>query len=283
MNGRLTFLSGTAATLGAVAAAALAVLGTPDPVITTVYPAPHPRGLMATSGGWVYCEQTVPIARRLGYTLICGRYYKDEYLGPGLRSRRHLDWGNPQYLTRFAAKIRAAHRQTGGDLILVGVSYAGFGVATLASHHPELRPAQLVVVDSYLDLPARRSKLSPSHETAREIDLETGGTPAALRSRSVSVAGLARLVRGGTRITAIWSVSAEERRSFGGATCDRTASAGILSHLARTLRRPIAAWITRSEHGHDFRRSGTEIVRGHMPGTRVVFRADGRIPRSSVC
>ena len=125
MNGRLTFLSGTAATLGAVAAAALAVLGTPDPAITTVYPAPHPRGLMATSGGWVYCEQTVPIARRLGYTLICGRYYKDKYLGPGLRSRRHLDWGNPQYLTRFAAKIRAAHRQTGGDLILVGVSYAG--------------------------------------------------------------------------------------------------------------------------------------------------------------
>jgi hypothetical protein len=282
VNGRLTSLSSTAATLGAVAAA-LAVLGTPDPAITTVYPAPHPRGLMATSGGWVYCEQTLPIARRLGYTLICGRYYKDEYLGPGLRSRRHLDWGNPQYLTRFAAKIRAAHRQTRGDLILLGVSYAGFGVATLASHHPELRPAQLVVVDSYLDLPARRGKLSPSHETAREIDLETGGTPAALRSRSVSVAGLARLVRGGTRITAIWSVTAEERRSFGGATCDRTASAGILSRLARTLRRPISAWITRTEHGHDFRRYGTEIVRGHMPGTRVVFQAGGRIPRSSVC
>src|SRR5438132_7019058 len=65
-----------------------------DPVITTVYRAHDSRGLMVTSGGWTYCEQLRALARRTGYTLLCGRYYKDQYLGPGLRSRRHLDWGN---------------------------------------------------------------------------------------------------------------------------------------------------------------------------------------------
>ena len=38
-----------------------------DPVVTTFYPVAHPRGLMVTSGGWVYCEQVRPIAKRTGY------------------------------------------------------------------------------------------------------------------------------------------------------------------------------------------------------------------------
>ena len=58
--------------------------------------------------------------------------------------------------------------------MLIGVSYSGFGVATLATHHPELRPDRLVVIDSYLDLVARRRLLPDGHETAREIDSEAG-------------------------------------------------------------------------------------------------------------
>jgi pimeloyl-ACP methyl ester carboxylesterase len=254
-----------------------------DPALTTVYPVQHPRGLMVTTGGWAYCEQLRRIARTNGYALICGRYYKDGYVGPGLRLLRHLDWGDPRYLAQFARKISAVHGQVGGQLILMGVSYSGFGVATLASHHPELRPSRLIVIDSYLDLPARRRKLPDSHETAREIDKETGGSRAALQRRSVTASGLARLLRGGTRLTVIWSVSEQERRLFNGATCDRTANAGILAGLARTLHRPIRAWVTERRHGADLWRYGTSIILGRVPGRRVTFRPDGLIPKAAVC
>ena len=68
--------------------------------------------------------------------------------------------------------------------MLIGVSYSGFGVATLATHHPELRPDRLVVIDSYFDLVARRRLLPDGHETAREIDSEAGTAAAGLRRRS---------------------------------------------------------------------------------------------------
>ena len=64
------------------------------PLVATVYPAADPAGVMVTSGGWAYCEQMRPLARRTHYTLLCGRYAKDGYTGLGLRSERHLDWGN---------------------------------------------------------------------------------------------------------------------------------------------------------------------------------------------
>src|SRR3954462_12967622 len=115
-----------------------------DPIVTTTYPVSHPRALMVTTGGWAYCEQARPIARRSRFTLLCGRYFKDRYLGPGLRSGRHLDWGDPAYLARFAETIRSIHRKVGGSLILFGVSYSGFGVATLASHHPEIGVDRLI-------------------------------------------------------------------------------------------------------------------------------------------
>ena len=103
-----------------------------------------------------------------GYTLACGRYYRDGYTGFGLRSQRHLDWGDPAYLTSYARKINALHRVVGGELVLIGVSYSGFGVATLASHHPELHPNRLIVIDSFLDLAARRmTAVPPSHGTGR--------------------------------------------------------------------------------------------------------------------
>jgi pimeloyl-ACP methyl ester carboxylesterase len=253
------------------------------PALTTLYPVKHPHGVMATSGGWAYCEQLRRLARVTGYALLCGTYDQDGYRGPGLRSLRHLDWGNLRYLTDLARKVRSAHRRFGGKLILIGVSYSGFGVATLASHHPELRPSRLIVLDSFLDLPARRAKLPSSHETAKEIDDETGGSQAALRRRSVRVAGLARLVHDGTRLTVIWSVSEAERRFFNGATCDRTANAGTLAALARRLRRPVSARVTQRRHGGDLWRYGARIVRGWTPGRLVVFRPDGLIPAASVC
>src|SRR5436190_20418894 len=162
---------------------------------------------MVTTGGWAYCEQLRRLARRTRYTLLCGRYAKDGYLGPGLRSQRHLDWGNPAYLASFARAIARTHARVGGRLVLAGVSYSGFGVATLASHHPELRPDRLIVIDSFLDLAARRAAALSASETAIEIDTATGGSAAALAARSASVAGLAQLIRSGTELTAVWSIS----------------------------------------------------------------------------
>jgi pimeloyl-ACP methyl ester carboxylesterase len=280
-NSRASTLSSRCALIASIGATL--AIGQADPAITTVFPVASPHGLMVTTGGWAYCEQARPIARRSRFTLLCGRYYKDGYLGPGLRSRRHLDWGDPAYLARFAEAIRSLHRRVGGELILLGVSYSGFGVATLVAHHPEIGVDRLVVVDSYLDLVARRKRLPDSHETAQEIDAETGGSEAVLRHRSVSVDGLARSVRGGMRLSVIWSISEEERRYFNGATCDRDANAKTLSELARKLGRPISAWVTENRHGHDLWNYGSGIVRGHNPGWMIVFRPDTGIPRGAVC
>ena len=255
----------------------------PDPAIVTVYPAAHARGLMVTTGGWAYCLQVQALARHADYTLACGRYYRDGYTGPGLRSRRKLDWGNPAYLASFAAKIEALHRAVGGRLLLIGVSYSGFGVATLASHHVELHPDRVIVIDSYLDLVARRNALPRSHETAREIDAETGGSHAALQQRSVDISGLAALVRDGSQLTVIWSVSQSEQREFAGATCDRSANAGVLEKLATTLHRPVTAWVTHSRHGHDLWDNGRAIVAGRVPGQRVTLRPAAPIPANAVC
>src|SRR4051794_8707744 len=45
--------------------------------ITTVYPVGSPRGVMATTGGWAYCEQMRALARRRHDTLLCGRFPAD--------------------------------------------------------------------------------------------------------------------------------------------------------------------------------------------------------------
>jgi pimeloyl-ACP methyl ester carboxylesterase len=254
-----------------------------EPFIATTFAVPHSRGLMVTSGGWAYCEQLRMLARRVRYTLMCGRYSEDGFLGPGLRSKRHLDWGNPAYLADFAEEILAKDEQIGGELILVGVSYSGFGVATLAAHHPEIRPDRLVVIDSYFDLVARRSRLPHSHETAREIDSETSGSKMALRARSAGAQGLARLVRVGTRLSVIWTVSEHERRLFNGATCNREASAATLAQVAHTLHRSIPGWVTRTRHGHNLWNHGADILDGTIPGRRLSFPPSGRIPAGATC
>lgn len=287
--------AGTRATAAAVGPLALALgclvgpafashrVVAPDVAQTSVYTARHAHGLMVTTGGWPYCKQARPIARKTGYTLVCGRYYKDGYTGPGLRLQRHQDWGDQRYLARFSQKIRTLHRRIGGRLLMIGASYAGYGVATLASHHPEIHPDRVIVIDSYLDLVARRQHLPNTHVTAREIDEETGGSEPALRERSPSVSGLVRLLKNGTRLTVVWTVSERERVHYHGATCDRTANAGVLSSLAVRLQRPVVGWVTVNKHGHDLWHHGVEIVRGKMPGRRVPFRPDGRIPPESVC
>jgi hypothetical protein len=269
--------AGVAALALGVAAAAT------DPAIVTVYPVANARGVMATSGGWAYCLQLQKLAKRSGYTLVCGKYFKDGYTGFGLRSERRLDWGEPRYLASLAAKIRALHARVGGELVLAGVSYSGFGVATLASHHPELRPDRVIVIDSYLDLVARRSALKPTARIAREIDAQTVGSAAVLRAQTVDVEGLAQLVRGGTSLTVVWSVSPEEQREFAGATCDENASARVLARLAAVLHAPVDAWVTHSPHGHDLWDSGRRIVAGNPPGQKVTFRPGARIPSWAVC
>ena len=257
--------------------------GGQDPLVASVYLAPHAKGLMVTSGGWAYCEQMRPIARRTGYTLLCGRYAKDGYTGPGLRARRRLDWGDPAYLARLASVAGSLHRKVGGQLLLIGVSYSGFGVATLAAHHPELLPDRLIVIDSYLDLLARRRHLPDRHETAREIDRETGGSAAELRRRSVTAGALARLVRSGTRLSFVWSVSDEERRFFNGATCAPDASAETLVRLAGLLRRPVPVWVTTTRHGVDLWRHGVAIVQERPPGRRLLLLPGKPIPSGAVC
>jgi pimeloyl-ACP methyl ester carboxylesterase len=271
------------AALAAAAAAAAPAGAVTGPAITTTYPAAGARGVLVTSGGWAYCEQARPLARRLRYTLVCGRYVRDGYTGKGLRAQRRLDWGDRAYLAALAAEARAVHRRTRGPLVLAGVSYSGYGVAALAARHPKLRPSALVVIDSYFDLVARRRVLPDRHETAREIDAETGGRAAELRRRSVEAAELARLVRAGTRLTVVWTISDHEARLFAGATCGRDASAATLARLADVLGRPVEGWVTNTRHGVNLWRHGAAIVEGRPPGRRVVFGPARGIPAGAVC
>ena len=250
--------------------------------ILTVVEQPHAKGVLVTTGGWAYCQQLRALARRSGLTLLCGRFRKDGYAGPGLRKLRHLDWGNPAYLRALAHEAGAIHGRVGGALLLVGVSYSGFGVATLASHHPELRPDRLIVIDSYLDLAARRAAAGTG-AIGREIDVETGGSKGALEERSVGVDGLAALVATGTRLQVIWSIAPDEAREFKGATCNRAANASTLQQLANALAEPVSGWVTTNRHGHDLWDHGRRILRGELPGTQVIFRPGGSVPQRAVC
>jgi hypothetical protein len=115
---------------------------TSDAAILTVVEQPHAKGVLVTTGGWAYCQQVRALARRNGLTLLCGRFAKDGYVGPGLRERRHLDWGNPDYLRTLAREAAALHGRVAGQLVLVGVSYSGFGVrdSRLAPPRAATRP-----------------------------------------------------------------------------------------------------------------------------------------------
>jgi pimeloyl-ACP methyl ester carboxylesterase len=225
-----------------------------------VYAAPdarrRARPAFLTLGGPVYCGQILPLATSMGASLLCADYWQNRYTGPGLRSQRFMDWGDPQY-DAAVAKLPERVRRAGiriSKLIVVGVSYTGFATAELVATHPDLRPAALIIVDSYLDLPARFQAAKPWRETRQEIATVLGGTlaerPAAYEARSPShhLDGLAKAIRGGMRLVDVWSVDPEERKRYVGATCSRTSNAEWLSKLAMRLRRPVDGYVTQLEH-----------------------------------
>jgi hypothetical protein len=254
----------------------------PSVAVVSLFQVPRPRGLIVTTGGWLYCANTQTLAREAGYTLLCGRYFKDGYTWYNLRAKRHLDWGNPAYLAEFAADIARFHRQIAGPMVFLGVSYSGFGMATLASHHPELRPSRLIVVDSYLDLVARW-RHSADDPLGRVIVAETGPSLAAIKTRSVDLRGLAELVRHGTQLSVVWSIANKENWAFQGATCARDVDAEPLARLARLLHRAVSGWVTHGAHGFDLWNNAAAILAGHNPGREVRFPPSGAVPAGSYC
>ena len=83
---------------------------------------------MVTTGGWAYCGRC---ARLLSARATLLRPLRpDRYVSVTTRALRHLDWGNRAYLAGLAQLAASKHRQVSGKLVLIGVSYSGFGVAT---------------------------------------------------------------------------------------------------------------------------------------------------------
>ena len=258
---------------------------------------PHP--LLLTVGGPVYCAQLRTLARRLTASLACTDYGPDRYAGPGGRAGRVEDWGDPEYLAAVA-RVPGDLRAQGvkiSKLIVVGVSYSGFGNAELVATHPELRPAALVVVDSYLDLPARYDALPLHHQTRLEMEKVLGGPLAErrdvyeARSPSHHLAGLATAIRQGMSFVDVWSVSPEEQREFRGATCSRLANAEWLHELAGTLGRPVVGYVTHLPHAHALWDRGmgllalAGVARTDRPllATPFTFRAGAPPPPASYC
>ena len=178
--------------------------------------------LLMTVGGPVYCMQLEALARKVGASLACADYAANGYRGVGSRANRREDWGNSAYLADVA-KIPGHLRGQGvriSKLVLVGVSYSGFGNAELVATHPELRPAALIIVDSYLDLPARYAALPAGHPTKTEIERELGGTlemqraEYEARSPSHHLDGLAQAMNDGMQLVDVWSVGAARSASF---------------------------------------------------------------------
>lgn len=271
----------TAAALGVVGAAASGRSGAPLLRLETHLRADakaKPQLVLMTVGGSTYCVQLETLARNVGASLVCTDYGANRYRGLGERSGRQMDWGDPAYLAEVArvpARLRAEGVKI-AQLVLIGVSYSGFGNAQLVATHPELRPTALIVVDSYLDLPARYRALPQGHETRAELERAMGGTLAerpqeyARRSPSNNLAGLARAIRGGMRFIDVWSTSAAEEREFRGATCSRLAHAQWLGQLAGLLGRPVTGYVTQLPHAHALwdRGQGLLQLAGFRPTAR---------------
>ena len=239
----------------------------------------QPHLLLMTLGGPNYCVQLKKLASHVDASLLCADYGPDRYEDPSERSGRLEDWGDPAY-DAAVAKLPAKLERTGvkvSALIVLGVSYAGFADAELVASHPEIRPAALIVVDSFLDLRARFNALPAHHVTRTEIERVVGGTPeerpSAYRSRSPSshLAGLAKAIESGTRFVDIWSVSPAEKREFRGATCSPTANARWLSALATVLDRPLTGYVTELGHAYalwDYGAASWASRASVMPGLR---------------
>jgi pimeloyl-ACP methyl ester carboxylesterase len=258
---------------------------------------PHP--LLLTLGGPIYCGQLQGLAARLNASLACADYPLNGYSGPGGRAKRKNDWGDPAYLAavaRYPAELRRQGVKI-SKLVLVGVSYSGYANAELVATHPELRPAALIVVDSYLDLPARFRALPGYHETRKEMISVIGGTPDQVpgayeaRSPSHHLDGLARAVKGGMKLVVVWSVSPAERHEFVGATCSRLANSQWLTDLAGVLGRPVTGYVTQLPHAHALWSFGPSLLAlanlapapRPLPARALVFRPGAPVPAGSDC
>jgi hypothetical protein len=256
---------------GAALAVALAVLALPA-VTAAAEPVPilreelhlapdakvRPRLLLMTLGGPNYCVQLENLAHHVDASLLCADYGADRYETPSERTGRVEDWGDPAY-DAAAARLPAALARQGvkiSALVVIGVSYSGFAVAELVATHPELHPAALIVVDSYLDLAARFDALPAYHETRKEIESVLGGTPDqvpqayAERSPSHHLDGLATAIGNGMRFVDVWSANPTEKREFVGATCSQAANASWLAALATRLGEPVTGYVTRLRHAY---------------------------------
>ncbi|MGZ4385421.1 MAG: alpha/beta hydrolase family protein [Gaiellaceae bacterium] len=258
---------------------------------------PHP--LLMTVGGPIYCMQIAALARYLHASRLCTDYGPNGYTTVTTRVLRKEDWGDPAYLN-VVAQLPRRLRRSGvkiSKLLLVGVSYSGYGNAELVATHPELRPAALIIIDTYLDLTSRYNALLPSHETRREMEAVIGGTPeqvpAAYASRSPSnhLDGLAQAIRSGMIFLDIWSVSPHERDEFRGATCSGAANAQWLSGLASVLGGPVTGYVTQMRHAHALWDWGKSLLSlaGLKPGARplpaqaVQFWPNRPLPAGSTC
>src|SRR5581483_11485185 len=218
----------------------------------------RPHLLLMTLGGPNYCVQLQNLARNVDANRLCADYGPNRYETPSQRTGREEDWGDPAY-DAAVAKLPAALERSGvkvSALVVLGVSYSGFANAELVASHPELRPAALIVVDSYLDLRARFDALPAYHETRKEIETVVGGTPDQVpqayedRSPSHHLDGLATALEHGMKLVDVWSVSPEEKREFLGATCDRAANANWLNELAGKLGQPVTGYVTHLRHAY---------------------------------
>ena len=182
-------------------------------------------------------------------------------------------------------------------LIVVGVSYSGFANVELVASQPRLRPAALVMIDSYLDLAARFAALPLNHPTRAEILQAVGGTPAqvpaayAQRSPSHHLGTLAADIRSGMRFVDVWSTAPSEVHEFRGATCSEDANARWLSQLATIAGHPVAGYVTQLPHAHALWNHGRSVLRfagiGHgappLPARRMLFRPGAPAPAGSYC
>ncbi|HEY8030735.1 MAG TPA: hypothetical protein VIE38_14665 [Gaiellaceae bacterium] len=287
--------------LSAVAVEALDA--SPELLRTTTWVAPGARRvarpLVLTLGGPVYCGQAAPLARRLHATLLCPDYGANGERSGATRARRVEDWGDPRYLDAVARLPRelASEGVRISELVLVGASYAGYAAAELAATHPWLRPRALIIVDSFLDLPARFSALLPTQPTRAEMIRVLGGTlkqrPHTYEQRSPSrhLAGLAAEMRHGMLLVDVWSVASAQAREFNGGMCSVRSNAFWLQRLARILHRPVTGYVTQLPHAvalWDWWRQLLALASlAHasdgLPATAITFSPGRPIPVASYC
>jgi pimeloyl-ACP methyl ester carboxylesterase len=266
-------------------------------LVPDAFDRPHP--LLMTVGGPIYCIQIAAVARHLHASRLCTDYGPNGYTMVGTRALRREDWGDPAYdaaVAELPDKLRALGVEI-SQLVVVGVSYSGYADAELVATHPELHPAALVVMDSFLDLPSRYLALPPWHETRKEIESVLGGTldqkPEEYASRSPShhLEGLAQAMQAGMKLVVTWSVNPQEQHEFNGATCSLEADAKWLGKLAGLLHGPVTGYVTELRHGHslwDYGRAvlalagfGTSVR--PLPARAIEFRPGQPVPPRSVC